>query len=388
MIEKIKKWRINTCIFLFKKLPLKKNKIIFISNLGHAYTCNPKYLCEYLAENHGEKFDMVWVFDQVYGIQHDIPKICRYVEYFSIKYLYEILTAKFIVCNTRIPEHFRFEKRKNQIYIQTWHSSLRLKKIEGDIADRLKNQYIENAKKDSQKINYIISGCGVSTNTFKNSFWYNGEVLNIGTPRIDYLIKNNTKVMKDYFLKKNNLDTGFKYILYAPTFRKNNDFSAYDIDFEQLIRILDDKFGGNWKVLYKLHPNLMKYSDSLELPECCINATLFDDIQELLIASDLLITDYSSCMFDSMYLKKICILYVNDLEDYLVNNRSLYFDINKLPFVIAKSNSELSFQIKNFDLTKYVVNVELFMKDIESYEKGNACEQIYNSIWKERITNE
>lgn len=380
MIEFIKKIRIGIYIYLFKHLPIKKNKIFFISNLGNAYTCNPKYLCEFIAENYEGKFDMVWVFDKNVRIKHKIPEGCRKVNYFSIQYLYEILTSHYIISNVRIPKHFRFEKRKSQIYIQTWHSSIRLKKIEGDVADQLDYQYVENAKQDSKKIDYIISGCGLSSNTFRNSFWYDGKILEIGTPRIDYLLKNNTEVNRMKLLNKNNLDPKYNYLLYAPTFRKNNDLSAYDLNYELLCNNLAEKFGGKWKVLYRLHPNLINISKDIDLPSCCINASYFDDIQELLIVSDFLITDYSSCMFDAMYLHKKCALYVNDLQDYLLNNRSLYFNISQLPFLIAENQEQLLDEIENYEETEYINNLNEFLSKINSFENGKSCQSIVDLL--------
>lgn len=380
MIEFIKKIRINIYIYLFKHLPIKENKIFFISNLGNSYTCNPKYLCEFIAENYKDKFDMVWVFDENVNIKHELPKGCRKVNYFSIKYLYEILTSHYIISNARIPKHFRFEKRKCQIYIQTWHSSIRLKKIESDVADQLDYKYVENAKQDSKKIDYIISGCGLSSNTFKNSFWYDGKILEVGTPRIDYLLKNNTELNRLKLLNKNNLDSKYNYLLYAPTFRNNNDLSAYDLNYELLCNNLSKKFGGKWKVLYRLHPNLINISKNIDLPNCCINASYFDDIQELLIVSDFLITDYSSCMFDAMYLHKKCALYVNDLQDYLSNNRSLYFNISELPFLIAENQKQLFDEIENYDETEYINNLNKFLSKINSFENGKSCQSIVDLL--------
>lgn len=378
----IKKIRIELYILIFKLLPVKKNKIIFISDLGKSYSCNPKYLSEYISMS--SVFDIVWVFDKSFNKKHNIPNNCRTVEYFSIKYLYEILTAKFIVSNTRLPEFFRFEKRKKQIYIQTWHSSIRLKKIEKDAFDQLTPTYVNSAINDSKKIDYIVSGCAFSTEIFKNSFWYDGNILEYGTPRVDYLLKNNNLKSKNRLLKKLNLNTESKYILYAPTFRKNGELDAYNIDYKHLCDFLKSSTQSNWKILFRLHPNLIEKFNDTKLPECCIDVSKYDDIQELLIVSDLLITDYSSCMFDAMYLNKKCILYVNDLDNYLKNNRDLYFNIKDLPFPIAINNNEIQDKILLFDNDNYLKKIEKFKKQIGSFEYGNSCKKILEIINQER----
>lgn len=377
-IEKLKQIRIELIARFYRLKPIRKNTILFWSDLGHRYSCNPRYLSEYLMQKHPEEFDIVWMFDQETEIPDDFPNNIRIVRYFSKEFLYEISTAKYVVCNQRIPKFFYFNRRKGQIYLQTWHSSLRLKAIEKDAEADLGAQYIENAKYDSAQISYITSGCEFSSRIFKNAFWYKGTVLNTGTPRIDYLIRQADNV-DDLYLKSG-LDRKYKYILYAPTFRKNDDMSVYDVDMIRLCETLSKCFGGEWKVLYRLHPNMAKRVNITGLSSCCIDMTMYHDMQELLLVSDILITDYSSSMFDYAYLKKPCFLYVSDLEEYIKKERKLYFEIEKLPFIVAKNNDELNDKILNFNDEKYKIEIENFMKKIGSYETGNACKNIYEEI--------
>ena len=133
------------------------------------------------------------------NIPESIPQNVRVVRYFSKEYLYELHTAGVVICNARTLESYLWIKRKGQVYIQTWHSSLRLKNIEKDAEKTLPESYIQAAKGDSEKIDYIISGCTLSSCIFKNSFWYDGKILECGTPRIDYLLKEANK--KEIFKK-------------------------------------------------------------------------------------------------------------------------------------------------------------------------------------------
>lgn len=359
-------------------LPVRKNKILFLSHLGKSYSCNPKYLCEYLAEQHKRVFDLVWVYTENAGVPKDLPKEVRVVKHYSYKYLYEISTANYVVSNTRISDWFRFNKRKGQMYIQTWHSSLRLKKIEGDA--NLGKDYEVFARKDSTKIDYIVSGCEFSTQIFEHSFWYDGKILKIGTPRIDYL-KSITQTEINAIYDKAHIEKNVHYILYAPTFRKGNDLSAYNIDYNKLVQSLVLKFGGVWKVLFRLHPNLQGLVSVENLGDCCIDMTRYGDMQELLCVSDILITDYSSSMFDMAFLGKPCILYVSDLENYLANERNLYFDIKSLPFIVVQNNEQMYNGIMNYNKEIYDSGVSSFMEKIGSYELGNACEKIVKAVF-------
>ena len=368
----------NVVEWIITHLSIKKNKVVFLSHLGKSYSCNPKYLCEYLAKQYKWKFDLVWVYTENAGIPKDLPKGVRAVKHYSYQYLCEISTAHYVVSNTRISDWVYFNKRKGQIYIQTWHSSLRLKKIEGD-AD-LGQDYETFARKDSAKTDYIISGCEFSTRIFEHSFWYDGIILKTGTPRIDYL-KNITKTEMNAIYSKAHLATNIHYVLYAPTFRKGNDLSAYNLDYNSLIQSLTMKFGGVWKVLFRLHPNLQDLVTVDDLGDFCQDMTRYSDMQELLCISDILITDYSSSMFDMAFLGKPCILYVNDLENYLCNERGLYFDIKSLPFIVVQTNDELHQAIMDYNKEIYDRGISSFMKQIGSYEYGDACEKITQAVF-------
>ena len=121
--------------------------------------------------------------------------------------------------------------------------------------------------------------------------------------------------------------------------------------------------------------------------ENVINVTRYDDIQELLAISDILISDYSSLMFDFTITKRPCFLYVPDLEEYQSKDRKLYFNVKELPFKIAKSNDELIDKIVNFSNEEYNKSLELFLNKIGSYENGKASQKIAELI-KNKIEEE
>lgn len=379
IINKIKILRHKLLVKLYSIAPIKNNKIIIWSNSFKSYGCNPKYITEYLMKERKGVYDIVWVVDSTLPVPKGIPDGVRVVKYFSQQYLYELHTAHFVICNARTSGSYFWNKRKGQIYIQTWHSSLRLKTIEGDASEFLPDRYINAAKSDSKKIDFIISGCSFSSNIFKNSFWYDGEVIECGTPRIDYLINDNKK---DELYENIGLSSEYKYILYAPTFR-DGDFD-YSLDFKRLVNTCEDKLGGKWKVLYRLHPNLIFKIKEHKLPEECIDVCRYSDMQELIAVCDIMITDYSSCMFDMMYIKKPCILYLPDYENYIANERKLYFDIKELPFILTFTEEEIYSSIESFDEEDYIRNNELFLERIGSFENGTACKVITELIDKKR----
>lgn len=362
---------------LFKLFPINKNKILFISHLGKSYGCNPKYFCEHLLSFHPKEFNLHWAFDPYNCNIKGISPQIKLVNIYSLRFLYDILTCGTLISNTRIPSWFNFEKRKGQQYIQTWHSSLRLKKIEGDA--QLGETYEQLAKSDSSKISVIISGCRFSSEIYRRAFWYNGPILEVGTPRIDYLLqqKNSNRIKQ---IAKVGLNPTKRYVLYAPTFRKSNSLAAYNIDYQRLADCLHLRFGGEWCILCRLHPNLYGRVSFKHLDNLCVDMTDYGDIQELLVLAEILITDFSSSMFDMAYLKKPCFLYISDLHNYLQNERELYFNINELPFPVTEDNDQLSQCISQFNIQKYLAAIDTFFSKIGNYEKGNASEKIYQYI--------
>ncbi|NHC43499.1 glycerophosphotransferase, partial [Bacillus sp. MM2020_1] len=340
------------------------------------YGCNPKYISEYILKNYPEdKFDIVWAFNDLSNKQQ--LNFIRKTKTMSLRYFYEFCTAKVIITNFRTAD--LFIKRNGQYYIQTWHSSLRLKQIEMDAESSLSKDYIEMAKKDSQKCDLLLSGCKFSTEIFKRAFWYEGDIIEVGTPRNDIFFQDNSE-LKRKFLKEFRIPPDAKLILYAPTFRKDESLDAYDLNYERVSKKFAEKFGGEWIILVKLHPHLITKSTQLNFGENVIDVTSFDDIQELLSVSDILISDYSSLMFDFGITQRPCFLYVPDLQDYVKNERNLYFDINELPFISAVSNKELEDKIEGFNEENYKRELNTFLDSIGSFEDGKASENLLKQI--------
>ena len=374
-LVKIKNIISKTIVNIFNCLPIKNNKIFLFSYYGSQYGCNPKYISEYIVKNCPDKFDIVWEFNDVSSKEH-IQGV-RKVKSMTLKYFYELCTSKVIITNFRTTDTFK--KRKKQYYIQTWHSSLRLKQIEKDAENSLQKNYVEMAKRDSKKCDLLLSGCKYSTEIFRRAFWYNGEIFEYGTPRNDLLARVDEHYIADIKAKLN-ISNDTKLVLYAPTFRKNDDLEVYKFDYRKVLNSLKSKFGGDWRFCIKLHPHLISKSEQLNYGEDVLDLTKYDDIQELLAISDVLISDYSSLMFDFGLTQRPCFLYVPDLEEYTNQDRKLYFDIKQLPFISTKNSIDLVNEIEMFDKVKYNKELNTFLDSINSFENGNSCEKLVERI--------
>ena len=360
----------------FSFFPIKKKKIFFLSYYGSQYGCNPKYLSEYIVEN-CKGWDVVWGFTEP---DRHVVHGARKVKYMSLRYFFELYTSQVLVANYRMTE--LYHKRRGQLYIQTWHSSLRLKMIEGDAVETLPHNYVRMAKADSKQIDILLSGCDYSTQIFKRAFWYDGQIVPTGTPREDLLLNANSSRRNEIF-KKIGIHEGTHILLYAPTFRKDNKLTCYNIDFKRLVTSIKEKYQGNWIILLRLHPHLQHFSKKLlNDASFLVDTTSYDDIQELLMIADVVISDYSSLIFDFALTGRPCFLYIPDLKEYTAHDRNLYFDINDLPFPISHNNEELSHNIQSFNIDNYQLGIKNFLQQTGSYEDGHACERTWEYIIK------
>jgi len=356
---------------LMRRMPLR-NRVLFFSYYGEQYSGSPKYISRYLQEH--TDIGIVWAFTEP---EKHTEYTGRKIKYGSPPYYYHLATSKVIVTNYRMTEDF--DKREGQTYIQTWHSSLRLKMIENDAIDTLPLHYVEMARKDSKQIDYLLAGSEKSKEIFERSFWYDGAILKSGTPQCDILLDQTDK----YFRKVHqhyHIPDDAHIMLYAHTFRKNHDTSVYDLDFERINEALHTRFGGEWYTLIRLHPHLLNQIGNMHYSDHILQATDYDDVQELLCTADVLISDYSAIMFDYSITKRPCFLYYPDLEEYTSKDRNLYFDIRTLPFIGAHTQEELLQSIADFSPEGYTDSVDAFLKQIGSYDDGHAAERVAQLI--------
>lgn len=358
------------CVMLICHLmPIKKNKVVFSSYRGRQYSDSPMFISEELEKD--GNLDIVWI----YNSQLNRNSI-RTVPDSTLRAAYELATAKVWVDNCR--KKVWVKKRRGQFYIQTWHGNLGIKKIEADAGDKLKKSYIRSAKHDSKMTDVITSGCKWATNNFRTAFWYGGEIWECGSARTD-IFYNDVTPIKEKVYSFYGFDSNDRVIIYAPTFRNSKRLDCYCIDYEMLIDSAKKKWGGNWKVIVRLHPNMTEEQGKLSFSMNVKNGLEYQEINELIVASELLITDYSSCMFDAMEAGKKVIFYATDLEEY-IEERGTYFQYKDLPFPLSRSNEELCVAIAKYDDSKQKELAAEFMKEQGFFNDGQASHRVADRI--------
>ena len=259
-----------------------------------------------------------------------------------------------------------------------------IKKIGEDISIPIEKQpWIFSGFADAEAIDYIISNSAFETGVFKYNFWCNGNILEYGHCRNDIFFKttNEKSDIKSKVYNALGISSDKKILLYAPSFRDDNDAGCCNIDIECLINSIEKKYEGIWVPVVRLHPNYTVDNLSLKLLDNknVIDATLYPDMQELLVAADIGVTDYSSWMFDYMLSKKPVFIYATDIEKYNTD-RGFYYPLEETPFPIARNNDELAKNIENFDNNQYIKNVDKFLKDKGCIEDGHASERVVDLI--------
>ena len=259
----------------------------------------------------------------------------------------------------------------------TWHGPIPIKMIEKDVKIDGRQSYFERIDRDNKKCDLMLSCSTFTTSLIRNAMDYKGEVLEEGLPRNDIFFKVNlfedisNKIKIRYGIKAES-----KIVLYAPTFRTDHTIDSYNIEWDTLVPCISNLFNGrDFVVLYRLHPDL-NISVNIDPNRIVnlVNVSDYPDMQELLCISDVLITDYSSSMFEFAMLKRPCFIYASDYDSY---DRSFYFNIKKLPFPFASDNDGLKENLIRFNLSEYQKILDYFMTErIGLFDKYNACESL------------
>ena len=357
-------------------IPANKKIILFESSNGRNYTGSPKYIYEeILNQGLDNEFKCVW---SLTNTNTEIPGNAIKVKRSFPKFLYYTLRSGTWIYDTR--HLYYLKKNKKTKYIQTWHGTP-LKKLALDM-DFLNtdgnddiNEYHENFRKNSAFWDYLISQNKFSSEIFKRAFDFKGEMLEIGYPRCDILINKNNSDEIDGIKSRLNIPKDKKIILYAPTWRENKFYnkSAFKFDTEMDFDEMHNQLSDDYILIVKFH-YLVKENIDADW-----------DIQELYLISDIMITDYSSVMFDYAILKRPMIFFTFDLDDYKNNLRDFYFDmVEEVPGPIFKTNDEMISYIKNFNRSdydkEYCEKYKRFNEKFNQFDDGNASKKVIELI--------
>jgi CDP-glycerol glycerophosphotransferase len=372
-----------------KEENVDENTVIFESFGGKNYSDSPKYIYEYM-QNHFPQLNYIWVFNN--PKKNIIMGNAKKVKKGSAAYYEAYSKAKFWVTNARLPQYLN--KKDNQEYIQTWHGTP-LKRLGNDMKvvrmpGTTTARYKKNFYNETTRWDHLVSPNRYSTEIFKSAFWMNEErVWEIGYPRNDVLVnRSNDEDFKNRLRKDLNIPEGKKIIMYAPTWRDDEFIKAgkYLFDLRINLENLQKELGDEYVILLRMHYLISNALDLKGYEDFAVDVSNYNDISELYLITDALVTDYSSVMFDFGILKRPQFFFAYDIEKYDKGLRGFYMDyMNDLPGEIFTDEFKLAKELKNLDKHKeqYKDKIEQFYEKFCSLETGEASKFIGNYIYNQ-----
>ena len=372
--------------------------VLFSCFNGKSYTCSPKAIYEYmLSDSKYKDYQFIWFFKPEEVNKYDFLNKNRNTKVVSKnskdyeKYLH---IGKYWFFNFKIADYIM--PKKDQVFTQCWHGTP-LKRLGFDLThyDNQLNTVKEMRKRykvETEKFSYFISPSAYASGVFRSAwnlkeFGKNDIIIEKGYPRNDFLFKyteNDVSEIKKRILGEDIKDK--KIILYAPTYRANQHESGVgyvykeEVDFEKM----REKLGEEFIILFRPHYFVASVFNFDKYKGFVYNASDVDDINDLYVISDMLITDYSSVFFDYANLKRPMIFYMYDLDYYRDESNGFYFDVEEnLPGKIVKTDDDLIDEIirisKEF---KYDKKYEEFNKKFNYLDDGEASKRVVETVIK------
>lgn len=342
-----------------KVYEVQSHTVIFESFMGKKYACSPKAFYEAMMEE--EKYtswEKIWAFrePEKYSFLEKNPRT-KVVKYRSPEYYQAYGRGKYWITNSRLPREL--SPKEGQEYIQCWHGTP-LKKLGYDLEQYAEKEgslqeVRENYLQETKRVTHMPSPSPFYSEKMCSAFHLRemgkeDVLLEMGYPRNDALYREKGKG-QEIFKEKLGIPRDKKVILYAPTWRENQHIPgegysySLQVDFQKWKREL----GEEYVILFRAHYFISNQYDFEQYGEFIKNVSHIDDVNELYLAADILITDYSSVFFDFANLERPILFYMYDYESYKHELRDFYLDIHILPGPVVKTQEELLKNIKNID---------------------------------------
>lgn len=407
--RKLKAFGNSLCFYLCRIFPIQKNMISVCTFEGKGgFGCNPKYIVQELHKQHPE-YKFVWLVNPDVIEQKEFSDYIKKVPNTLWSRAYWLTRSKVWIDNYRKP--YGTVKRKGQYYLNTNHYTIGIKCTGLWRGKGFSEMAYLVSKNDSDMVDDLIIDSKWCEDVLPKGFVYEGTYLKVGAPRCDVLYGDREWARK-LFREKHNLPDDVKVVMFAPTFRegakdgKRFVFSQiWSLDFERLLKTLEKKFGGEWYLCVRVHPQLAptfaEYKNEA-LQGRVIDESQADDMYEILAGMDAYITDYSSACFEAGFAKIPVFIYADDISKYahdrgelmwniatdpldnVRNNKDITknFDV-KFPFSIATNNEDLQRNIEQFQQENYDDRIDEFCRSVELVFNGEAsadCSKVIEDV--------
>ncbi|MCD7760781.1 MAG: CDP-glycerol glycerophosphotransferase family protein [Clostridiales bacterium] len=364
--------------------------VLFCSYHGKSCSCSPRAIYDYMLASpaYGE-YRFFWAAAEPSGeaALAANPRT-RVVPFGGRTFERAMAGAGCWVFNSTLPEHI--SPRRGQIYLQCWHGTP-LKRLGCDIQEEgnAMNSLAEIRRKyrlEGEKVDFFLSPSPFASNCFRSAWQLGrrgrgGTVLELGYPRNDRLA-NATAEECQSMRRKLGIPQGKRVALYAPTFRDNQHISGTGYAYRPAVDFtaLREKLGEDYVILFRAHYLVATACDFSAWDGFVLDVSGVEEINDLYLAADLLITDYSSTMFDYAVLRRPILFYMYDLEQYRDRLRGFYFDLNELPGPILTEEAQLAPAIRATEGFVWDERWEAFRQRFAPLDDGQAARRVTEAV--------
>lgn len=368
---------------LYFAVPLKKNRIMLYAHHRSGYVCNPGALLQYLEAKHPGQWDLVWVTEYPESLPH-LPGV-RICGRRSFQYFRTFIRTKVFITNDMVDENLI--KKPGQLFISTWHGGGAYKKV-GISTCAESEEMARHFRKWYGRLDYFVSSCRKCTTNYTEAFHLPASCfLEIGSPRNDIFWQDPDMALQQVY-EFYHLDPDTQILLYAPSFAANLpdrdnlvSLTANTTAWKQVLSDLANTTGKRWVLMYRTHHFTPASCDTTN--ELFIDGNRYDDIQPLLLAAAMLVTDYSSCMWDFALTDRPIFVLQDIIKAYEQSDRGFFVSPQSWPYTKIRSLQEIP--------AKYAVwddkdNYHKHFEQMGSFETGHACERLTDVILTHTMT--
>ncbi|MGH3236032.1 MAG: CDP-glycerol glycerophosphotransferase family protein, partial [Streptosporangiaceae bacterium] len=367
---------------LMGRTPLR-DSVFFVSWKGKQCADNPLGIAEELRRR-GDDREHLWaVTDWSVPVPEGGAGVLRGTQ----EYYEALARSRHLVSNDDMQAPFR--KRDGQVYLQTWHGTP-LKRIGFDISNPQfisGTAYFDHLAKDIAQWDLLLSPNPFSTPIMRRAFRYDGEICEYGYPRNDLLSRADTAEVAARVRDRLGLPDGKRVVLYAPTWRDNQVYAngrRYRFDMRLDLERAWRELGQDHVFLIRGHHHMADDVPAGMRAGFAINVTAYPDITELFLVSDVLVTDYSSVMFDYAVTGRPMLFFTYDLAEYRDDLRGFYFDFEaEAPGPLLASSAAVIEAVRDIDsvAVSYRDAYRRFAARFSSLDDGKAAARICDRLF-------
>ncbi|MFE3457468.1 CDP-glycerol glycerophosphotransferase family protein [Nocardiopsis aegyptia] len=356
--------------------------VLFDTYTGRQYSDSPQSVyAELRGRERWADYPMSWL---VADGQVRPPADLSPVRHRGREYYEALARSRYLVTNSRQPVWF--DRRPDQVVVQTWHGSM-LKRIGFDIENiRGKSRdYFDMLAWETRQWDYLVSPSPWATPILRSAFRFEGEILETGYPRNDIFFSPDREAVAERTRRRLGLPEGKKVVLYAPTWRDDKYYTRgkHKLDLHLDLRRMYEKLGDDHVLLVRRHPRVV---DSVPIvgKDFVHDVSLYPEIMELFLVTDVLITDYSSMMFDFANTGRPMLFFTYDLESYRDNLRGFYFDFEETaPGPLLTRSDDVIGALQDIDRVaeEHRGTYRAFVDQFCPLDDGHAAERVVDRVF-------